>query len=373
MPLKEDHIESIIIRFLQGNADSREVDALRDWINKDNSNLQMFHQMQDLWNSLEVDQRVTHDVVSEKWQEFMGMIDVVPSIPPVLAEKYNQVFGFNFLKIAAVFVFGFFVSYITMHFLNNNQGSEFNEIFTPMGAKSEILLPDGTKVWLNAGSTLKYPAVFNSSHREVFLKGEAYFSVSGNEKKRFTVNTEDLIVTVYGTEFNIKSYPEDKTSETTLVEGSISVTRKNPRSNKSTKEILLQPNQRLVMYKKSNNPNPVDSKRKKTQNRDIHSKPVERLIISKGINPQEFVSWRNGTLTISNESMEEFAKKIERRFNVNIIFNNEEIKKLTYSGIITNETLEQVMLAIQLASPVDYKIDKGIVILSMNSQVDNKY
>ena len=372
MALKEDQIESLIIRFLQRQSDEKEISDLKEWVNLSENNLKSFHQIQDLWNSVEVDRNVTENTIEQKWSEIEQKINPFKVKKTVPENGIYKLSRWSYLKAVAIFIFGIFVSYAMMQLIGSDRELVYHEIVTPLGSKTVINLSDGSKVWLNAGSKFKYPERFDSNQRDVFLEGEAYFSVSKSKKKKFTVNTEDFIIKVYGTEFNVKSYPDDNTSETTLVEGSISITRKQTKSSKETEEIVLQPNQRLVMYKRSNKEIIESKDQMANQHEPIHVKPKRRLIISKGIDTNEFVSWKDGTLTIKSETMADLAKKIERRFDVIIVFRQDEIKDYSYSGIITNETLEQVMTAIKLASPIDYSIDDGIITLSLNPGFEDK-
>jgi transmembrane sensor len=123
----------------------------------------------------------------------------------------------------------------------------FNEITAPYGARSIITLPDSTTVWLNAGSKLRYPSNFSENNREVYLEGEAFFDVTKNEKNIFKVNAGDILINVYGTQFNVKAYSEEQEIITTLVTGSISIDVLNLNSPKAP--LILEPNQSATFHK----------------------------------------------------------------------------------------------------------------------------
>ena len=134
-------------------------------------------------------------------------------------------------------------------FLENLNKNQLCKVIVGKGQKSIVILPDNTKVWLNSESELTYPASFGTSKREVSLVGEAYFSVTHDKKHPFLVNTSEIKVKVYGTEFNLKCYKGEQTVETTLVKGSLGITVKG---NTDVDEVLIRPNEQYIYYKSIN-------------------------------------------------------------------------------------------------------------------------
>jgi ferric-dicitrate binding protein FerR (iron transport regulator) len=230
------------------------------------------------------------------------------------------------------------------------------------------MLPDSTKVWLNAESSLKwYPAKFGKGSRDVFLTGEAYFDVTKRGKKHFAVNTSKIRILVYGTRFNVKAYPEDATIETTLEEGKIELTKiKNGAVVSRSKPVILQPDQRAVLVKNEGRlllsdvitTEPGDEEGGK----EISVKSGKILVADK-VDTEVYTSWKDGRLIIRGEPLEHLAKKLERRYDVHIIFKDNTSRSLRFTGILENETLEQVLFAIQLTSPIRYTIDHKNVYL----------
>jgi ferric-dicitrate binding protein FerR (iron transport regulator) len=236
----------------------------------------------------------------------------------------------------------------------------YQEINTPAGAKSKVTLPDGSTVWLNAESNLRYSNKFGKKDREIFLTGEAFFEVAKNKSKVFVVQAADLSIKAYGTAFNVKSYPEENTVEATLIEGSIGVKRSG--LNKDNKdEVMLEPNQRVVYYKSA-----VKKVNEKTTEIEPGTEPVNSekrekqltYMISKGIDPVQFTSWKEGTLSITSENLADLAIKLERKYDVKIQFENDALKKIKFSGSLKDETVEQVIEAIGIAAHIDYEIDE---------------
>lgn len=188
----------------------------------------------------------------------------------------------------------------------SNGLSEISQLVIPHGSSSRIVLNDSTVVWLNAGSSLVYPSKFGSKNREVVLFGEAFFDVTKNKNKPFIVQTTALEITVLGTRFNISAYPEDKTIQTVLEEGSVAI-RKINRTNHD-KEIILKPNQ-LVSYDK-----------------------LTKLSEVKEVNTEFYTSWTNGLLTFENRDLNRVVKTIERYYNIKIQFENPLLGSIKISG-----------------------------------------
>lgn len=265
------------------------------------------------------------------------------------------------LRAAAVLVIALIASGIFyMRMKQDLLAQQWHSITTPFGAKSKIILPDSSTIWLNAGSSLRYSNEFGIKNREVQLSGEAFFDVYHNPSLLFQVLTSELTIKSYGTAFNVKSYPEEGTIETTLIEGSIGITRSSIGYAKKD-EVMLEPNQRVVYYRKAKTlaseqaeieaeespvPSPPEPKEQKTT-----------YLISKGIDAKEFTSWKDGTIFISSETLEDLAVKLERKYNVTIHFENEELKTLKFTGSLENETVEQVIHAIGISANIDYEIE----------------
>ncbi|GAA3617478.1 FecR domain-containing protein [Flavivirga amylovorans] len=202
----------------------------------------------------------------------------------------------------------------------NTEKLVYNTLSIPYGKTFEITLSDGTKVNLNAGSTIKYPIKFlKGKKRKVFLTGEAFFDVSEDKVHPFIVKTTKMNVTVLGTEFNVSAYPEDNIINTVLVEGSVSL-GKSIKGNAQNKEIIrLEPNQKASWNKKSN------KVKVRTVDTDIYT------------------SWIGGRLVIKNMPFRNIIKKLERKYNVTIQNNYKEIGNYKFTASFDVETIEKVL------------------------------
>jgi transmembrane sensor len=223
------------------------------------------------------------------------------------------------------------------------------------GSRSRSMLPDGSTVWLNVGSKLFYDDNFSGPTREVRLEGEAFFDVVKQLHRPFIVHTSGIDIKVLGTSFNVKSYPDDKTVETTLYHGSVKIFRENE-SEKSA--IILKPNEKAIIPKdaaitnnqvSSKNDSPVPAIRPASYTLthiDSTKKESERIE----------TAWLYSRLEFKGDSFEEVARKMERWYNVTIYFTDEKVKQLSVTGSFEKETIEQAFAALKTGFPINYKI-----------------
>ncbi|MEX0315143.1 MAG: FecR family protein [Allomuricauda sp.] len=207
---------------------------------------------------------------------------------------------------------------------SNAKNLVYNELSVPYGERFELILSDNTKIYLNAGTTLKYPVQFiPGKNRQVYLKGEAYFNVAKDSLHPFIVNAESVDVQVLGTQFNISSYPEDPSINTVLVEGSVKITPENQEIN----SILLEPNHKASWNKGSN------------------------LMSSEKVDTEIYTGWITGKLIFKNTPFLEIQRKLERHYNVTIINENEALKSERFDATFDIETINQVLLSFKENHP----------------------
>lgn len=215
-----------------------------------------------------------------------------------------------------------------------------NEVIIPYGKKSELLLADGTKVWLNAGSRLAFPSRFTRNTREVFLEGEACFQVAKNEEQLFIVKAGNLDVKVLGTHFNVSAYPADATIETVLLEGSVAVEKPNTFGFGKT-EVLLKPTQKASFEKN-------ESEFKVTDEADVDL----------------YIAWTYGWLKYERESLWSVLRKVERYYNVEIQLPvNYPGDDLITGKLDLKESLDGVMVVLADASRFEYRINGNKVFI----------
>ena len=242
-----------------------------------------------------------------------------------------------------------------------------------MGSRTNITLPDGTNVWLNADSRLTYTSDFSVRNRDIFLSGEAYFDVSPHKSSVFTVNTRDLNVRALGTEFNVKSYPDEDVTETTLVSGTVEIAITD--EGIAARPVLLKPKQRITYSRAEDGivSRPVETESTEIDVEDTIEASVKKLVhkprleVAKINYLEEYTSWKDGKLVFRGENLATLSRKLERFYNVNIFFKDDSIKEIYYTGTLEEVSIEEVLRAIATASNINYKLDKNKVIFSNNS------
>lgn len=200
----------------------------------------------------------------------------------------------------------------------------YNKIETPVGGKYQVNLPDGSKVWLNASSTLRFPAFFFGNTREVELTGEAFFDVAKNKSKPFKVITQDQIVEVLGTQFNINSYSDEGPIKTTLIEGSVKIIYKDH-------VVLLTPGQQF-----------------RPQNQ--HVKVV-------GVDTEDIIAWKKGYFLFKNEDIQSIMRKLSRWYDVEVNYEG-DIPVVGFGGNVSrSKDISEVLDVLQLTNAVHFKIE----------------
>lgn len=194
----------------------------------------------------------------------------------------------------------------------------YNKLTVPFGKKFELFLSDGTRVYLNAGTSIKYPVKFlKGQDRLVFLTGEAFFDVTKDTGHPFIINTDELNIRVLGTKFNVSTYPEDTATDVVLVEGSVGLYEVDAEFDSET--FLLEPGHKGSFDKK------------------------ERKLVAEAVPTSAYTSWMDGELVFRNMSFENILKKMERNYNVTINNQNQNIAKEKFNARFRNESLERVL------------------------------
>lgn len=237
------------------------------------------------------------------------------------------------------------------------QTFEKNEVSTPNGSKTKINLPDGSKVWLNAGSKLTYNKDFGGDMREVELSGEAFFEVmpvtipQTKQRVPFIIHTQYIDVRVLGTAFNVKAYPKDKQTETSLVHGKVEVLV----HNRPEKKFTLQPNEKLVVKNEAVNA-PTVSKGDNTASSHQPFVSLTNLTYANKDSTVIETAWVQNKLVFDNESFLEIAEKMERWYNVEIVFKDVKKQNERFSGSFTNESVKDALYSLSYSTPFHYTI-----------------
>jgi transmembrane sensor len=366
---QKSNFEELAINFLSGEISSTEISRLAGLL-KETENQQQFREIKEAWNASSLYQAgAKHLRTNASWERVNANIEHKPQI-----KRNWAISPLRILKIAALWLLLFSVgSMATLLIMNKKQHRPNGtcEISTPLGSRSHTLLPDGSEVWLNAGTTLRYPESFSANQRDVFLTGEAYFKVKSNKKWPFVVHTKEVKIRALGTAFNVKAYPTDKAVVTTLVEGVIKL--ENEVTGEKTFTYTLKPKEKLTFFKdpehisgttKTSTPDPADAITAETQN---------NIEVKENINTVLSTSWKDSRWVVDGERLDNLAVSLERRYGVKINLLSVELSQYKFTGTIENETLEQVLKYLKLTTPIKYIVQKGYVDLSINEALKENY
>ena len=202
----------------------------------------------------------------------------------------------------------------------------YNKLDIPRGGEFCLTLSDGTRVWLNSETSIQYPVVFGTKERRVFIQGEAYFEVAKDAKKPFTVQFMSSSVTVLGTSFNIRAYPEEKRSQTTLAEGSVRIY--SPGSS-----MLLKPGEQAEVSALSGE------------------------MVKQEVEVKNFTSWKDGRFVFEQQPLEDIMRTLERWYDIRVIFKDEGAKRISLSGNLKRYgDFSQVMKMLQMTGDVRFEL-----------------
>lgn len=213
-----------------------------------------------------------------------------------------------------------------------------NKLIVPYGKRSQLVLSDGSEVWVNSGSVLEFPSTFNGDTRSINLTGEMFIHVAKNQKKPFFVNTPDFQVKVYGTQFNISAYQDNAVQSIVLVSGSVGIKSTNQ------KETFLQPNEMLI-YK-------------------------EQEIEKKQVDVTQYISWKDGYIVMDQTPISYVLKLIERYYNQSfVIRDNVNLGSRTCTGkLYLSDNIDNVMKTISILSSIEYKQDGKTIYITIHPQ-----
>ena len=325
-------IDNYIKDFLDGSLEAEGHAALRQWIKEAPENRTYFHDTVAVWKAAGIVSNADDFNVEKAISKFRKE-----------NKSSNRI---NFYKcafrISAVAIVFLLCGISSLFFLWQSGRTaveaveEYKEyvVEVPDGAKSKITFPDGSVVWLNAGSKVTYDSNFAKESRNVELTGKGYFEVSKNEELPFVVNTGNLSVKVLGTKFNLKSYEEDSEVKVTLKEGAVKVgdflTDAAP--------VVLKPNQRFTF-------------KKMTQTMQVDS-----------VDASHIENWRNGAMTFDKVPLEEIAKELRRLYNIPIRIESDKLKHIVYySDFQENVSIEKVLEILSSGDKFKYEVKPELI------------
>lgn len=360
--------EELIIRFLQHDLTEEEKIQFEKWLAESSENMKLFRTTKQAWaltgsfSTLD-DQQTEAEYSKFKYrylQSEYARKSLLSSIPP-------------FWRYAAVFIMASVFSFLLFKVIYKNENnvflSSYNEIKTKPGEKTQITLADGSSIWINSCSQLKYPVNLASEQIDMYLEGEAYFDLKKLPNRKITIHTSRVNVNVLGTAFNLKSYNDDDIIETTLVRGQVALSypSKDP---KTQKQVFLSPNQTAIFYKKTNSvtfhgfaEHRVLNLEMLNDTQKLELKNKYNIVVEESVDTESQISWINGKFTFKKETFESLAKRLERHYNVKISILDSSLKKSNFSGTFDKESIEQALKALSYPVPFRYTIIKDSIII----------
>jgi Fe2+-dicitrate sensor, membrane component len=314
--------------------------------------------IEDLWKMRDLDK------TDESEEAFIAHFRKIRNIWPVPVEgvessptnQRSTRWYFFKTKHIAIFAISLTVILSTILWLNKKETqsrgkTEYSEISTKPGSRSKLVLPDGSVVWLNAGSKITYGSSFGTLNRNIQLTGEAFFDVKKSTIP-FIIHTGNVQIKVLGTAFNVKAYPTEQSIITSLIRGRVEVSMdKRPET-----KIILNPNEKLVLMNETSEhasqdkivTDPIVAIRPLTHTKDS-------IILE--------TSWKDNKLIFENEAFEDLAREMERWFGVSITFANQDLKKARFTGVFEKETIEEAFDALQISTEFHYQSKNNSIII----------
>lgn len=357
------HIEEIIQQYLDGTATKADLEYLLNWMKASRENVKYFNQICSIWENttnIGESENGIQDALKNLNARINAFEEENQAQKLLFIEPTKSYFLLRFAAIIilllGVSIFFFLISKKPVH-----KSPEWVTIIAPRSQKSQVILSDGTKVWLNSGTVLKYKSNYGEKERQILLNGEAYFCVAKNPQKPFFVHAANITVRAIGTTFNVRCYSEDNIIETTLIEGKVQVTDNGSGNHQNI--VYLLPSQRAIFNRKDNKL--LVAKTEPESERPRQNENTVSYIQPKSI--ESVISWKNEQLVFENESFDELTKRLERWYNVDIqIINPSRIIHDSYTGkFVNNETLEQVLKIVSRTTPIKFNIQNKKVTIEV--------
>jgi ferric-dicitrate binding protein FerR (iron transport regulator) len=326
--IKDNYIDVLIAKTISGNATPEEIQELEEWKNRSTANKQLLQKSRKVWDK-------TSSYLSESAIK-SDKSGLSYSYSQFLSDQLQNIKRKTFIyKLVAILAFPIALA-IGWYFSNapesfSDTPVQLTQVTSPKGHVSKCILPDGTQVWINTGSTITYDVNrFNKKVREVNLEGEAYFEVTSNKEKQFKVNTPVASINVTGTAFNVTAYPGDNNFETVLAKGSVDLQFKSA----SEKQIAMKPGQRVIYNLQNDKINVLE------------------------VDADMFTSWRNGELLFKDATLNDLITELERIYDIEFHLQPIDLGEFRFRGMFSyNNNLIEALEKIKRTSEIDYYIE----------------
>lgn len=313
--------QKLLYKYIAGEATSEEKEDVARWLDADGKHMKEF-----------LAQRKLYDI--SIWQQEQAAAPEANYLPSAAKRPTFRSLCWGLARMAALFILAFTLAYsYFMH--ENREAVKMQTVIVPPGQRAELILTDGTKVWLNAKTTFTFPSTFTARNRQVLLDGEGYFDVTENTDQPFIVTTKRYDIKVLGTEFNVTAYSNSQVFETALLKGSVEVY-----SPATCSKVYLKPNTRT--YEK---------------NGELKTGRIEH---------QSYFLWKEGLICFFDEPVGKMIEKLELYYDIKIDVRNKELLKNRYSGKFrTKDGVEHVLKVLQLRHKFTYTKDTDLNLITI--------
>jgi len=337
---ESDRFWLLVSRKLANEASRKDIHELQDFLEKKPDYQAKYENFCTFWK---LGTQKRHIDVDTPLKRTLHILDTEfpESNPP---DKNTRFFSLAWLRVAAVVAL-MVLSGFALYFFQSDSKTDSDNAFihkrNEKGMRSEILLSDGSSIWLNADSELKYPEAFSPDTREIYLSGEAYFDIVKDSTRPFIIHLEHTQIKVLGTSFNVKAYQEEEMVETTVVSGKVAFIRKGSLISNDQKDTLLL-----------------------TQNyKGLYSKNTGAITKTEA-DPYQDTAWKDGKLIFKSAQLAAVGKVLERTFGKKVTFSNHEIEKCRLTATFQDNSLEEIMILIAKTNDYAYEITEEKLTIS---------
>ena len=331
MEEENKHIDELIANYLTEGLDKNALDELKTWIAASAENQQYFIRQREIWFSAVSREAASVYDKDKAFENFRNRVESQKEIQSTSRRGFSLSALWRYAAVVAIIIAVGCISYWQGEVNVKDTFADIS-VEAPLGSKTKLYLPDGTLVWLNAGSRMTYSQGFGVDNRKVELEGEGYFEVKRNEKIPFFVKTKDLQLQVLGTKFNFRDYPEDHEVVVSLLEGKVGLNN----LLREEKEAVLSPDERAVLNK------------------------ANGLLTVESVTASNASQWTDGYLFFDEELLPDIAKELERSYNVKIHIANYSLKTFRFYGnfVRREQNIQEVLEALASTEKMQYKIEE---------------
>lgn len=331
MEEENKHIDELIANYLTEGLDKNALDELKTWIAASAENQQYFICQREIWFSAVSREAASVYDKDKAFENFRNRVESQKEIQSTSRRGFSLSALWRYAAVVAIIIAVGCISYWQGEVNVKDTFADIS-VEAPLGSKTKLYLPDGTLVWLNAGSRMTYSQGFGVDNRKVEQEGEGYFEVKRNEKIPFFVKTKDLQLQVLGTKFNFRDYPEDHEVVVSLLEGKVGLNN----LLREEKEAVLSPDERAVLNK------------------------ANGLLTVESVTASNASQWTDGYLFFDEELLPDIAKELERSYNVKIHIANDSLKTFRFYGnfVRREQNIQEVLEALASTEKMQYKIEE---------------